>query len=107
MIFRESSKGTVKSINITKSSIEKSTIYQYITLPVSGNYTVTAHDIVDGIIITNSSVVYPQLLEYIFNYTVSNISPQLNYIFIADILDYFNNSKTKNESSFSEYSIFD
>ena len=41
------------------------------------------------------------------NYTVSNISPQLNYIFIADILDYFNNSKTKNESSFSEYSIFD
>ena len=65
MIFRESSKGTVKSINITKSSIEKSTVYQYITLPVSGNYTVTAHDIVDGTIITNPSVVYPQVLEYI------------------------------------------
>ena len=64
MIFRESSKGTVKSINITKSSIEESTVYQYITLPVSGNYTVTAHDIVDGTIITNSSILYPQVLEY-------------------------------------------
>ena len=65
MIFTESSKGTVKSINITKSSIKESTVYQYITLPVSGNYTVTAHDIVDGTIITNPSVVYPQALEYI------------------------------------------
>ena len=65
MIFRESSKGTVKSINITKSSIEESIVYQYITLPVSGNYTVTAHDIVDGTIITNPSVVYPQVLENI------------------------------------------
>ena len=65
MVFRESSKGTVKSINMTKSSIEESTIYQYITLPVSGNYTVTAHDIVDGTIISNPSVVYPQVLEYI------------------------------------------
>ena len=65
MIFRESSKGTLKSINITKSSIEESTVYHYITLPVSGNYTVTAHDIVDGTIITNSSVVYPQVLKYV------------------------------------------
>ena len=65
VIFRESSKGTVKSINMSKSSIEESTVYQYITLPVSGNYTVTAHDIVDGTIITNPSVVYPQVLEYI------------------------------------------
>ena len=65
MIFRESSKGTVKSINMSKSRIEESTVYQYISLPVSGNYTMTAHDIVDGTIITNSSVVYPQLLEYI------------------------------------------
>ena len=65
MIFREFSKGTVKSINITKSSIEESTIYQYISLPVSGNYTVTGHDIVDGTIITNPSVVYPQVLKYI------------------------------------------
>ena len=39
------------------------------------------------------------------NYTVSNISPQLNYIFIADILDYFNMSKTKNESFISEFLI--
>ena len=65
MIFRESFKGTVKSINMSKSSIEESTVYQYISLPVSGNYTVTAHDIVDGTIITNPSVVYPQILEYI------------------------------------------
>ena len=65
MIFRQSSKGTVKSINMTKFSIEESTLYQYITLPVSGNYTVTAHDIIDGTIITNPSVVYPQVLEYI------------------------------------------
>ena len=65
VIFKESSKGTVMSINMSKSSIEESTIYQYITLPVSGNYTVTAHDIVDGTIITNPSVVYPQVLEYI------------------------------------------
>ena len=79
MIFRESSKGTVKSINVTKSSIEESTVYQYITLPVSGNYTVTAHDIVDDTIITNPSVMYPQVLEYILllpspTETVSNIS---------------------------------
>ena len=64
MIFRESSKRTVKSINMTKSNIEESTVYQYITL-VSGNYTVTAHDIVDGTIITNPSIVYLQVLEYI------------------------------------------
>ena len=64
MIFRESSKGTVKSINMTKYSIEESTVYQYITLPVSGSCTVTAHDIVDGTIITNPSVVYPQVLDY-------------------------------------------
>ena len=50
---------------MSKSSIKESTVYQYITLPVSGNYTVTAHDIVDGTIITKSSVVYPQVLEYI------------------------------------------
>ena len=79
MIFRSSSKGTVKFINMTKSSIEESTVYQYITLPVSGNYTVTAHDIVDSTIITNPSVVYPQVLEYILilpspTETVSNIS---------------------------------
>ena len=43
---------TMKSINITKSSIEERTVYQYITLPVSAKYTVIAHDIVDGTIIT-------------------------------------------------------
>ena len=65
MIFRELSKGTVKSINMSKSSIEENTVYQYITLPVSGDYTVTAHDLIDDTIITNPSVVYPQILEYI------------------------------------------
>ena len=65
VIFRESSKGTLKSINISKSSIEESRVYQYISLPVSGNYTVTAHDIVDGTIMTNPSVVYHQVLKYI------------------------------------------
>ena len=34
---------------------------------------------------------------------ISNISLQQNYIFTANVLDYFNNSKTKNESSFSEF----
>ena len=65
VIFRESSKGTLKSINMSKFSIEESTVYQDISLPVSGNYTVTVHDIVDSTIITNPSVVYPQELEYI------------------------------------------
>ena len=64
VIFSDFSEGTVKSINMTKSSIEESTVYQYISLPVSGNYTVIAHDIVDGTIITNPSVVYSQVLEY-------------------------------------------
>ena len=65
MKFREFSKGIVKSINMSKSSIDESTVYQYITPPVSGSYTVTALDIIDGSIITNPSVVYPQVLEYI------------------------------------------
>ena len=92
MIFRESSKGTVKSINISKSSVEESTVYQHISLPVSGNYTVTVHDIVDGTIITNPSVVYPQILEYILlpwpspTETVSNISKY----YILTILYYLN-----------------
>ena len=64
VIFKESSKRIVTSISMIKSSIEESTVYQYISLPVSGNYTVTAHDIVDGTIITNPSV-KPQELEYI------------------------------------------
>ena len=38
----------------------------------------------------------------IINYTVSNLGPQLNYIFIADILNHFNYSKRKNVSYFSE-----
>ena len=41
------------------------------------------------------------------NYTASEIYPLMRFIFIADILDYFNNSKARNESSFSKYNIFD
>ena len=37
------------------------------------------------------------------HYNVSCTGPQLNYIFIADILDYFNNSKARDVSYFSEY----
>ena len=40
-------------------------------------------------------------------YNASNIGPHLNCVFIADILDYFNNSKAKNELYFSEYNTFD
>ena len=93
MIFRESSKGTVKSINITKSSIEESTVYQYITLPVSGNYTVTAHDIVDGTIITNPSVLYLQVLDYMLlpspTETVIIINSKYNIILHCCTVLYF------------------
>ena len=89
VIFTESSKGIINSINMTKSSIEESTVYQYITLPVSGNYTVTAHDIVDGTIITNPSVVYPQIVEYVSQpsptktvITTSKYSISLVYVLI-------------------------
>ena len=41
------------------------------------------------------------------NYNVSNVGPQLSYIFFADILDYFNNTKTKNETYFGKYKIVD
>ena len=90
VIFRESSKGTVKSLNMTKSSIDESTVYQYITLPVSGSYTVTAHDIVDGTIITNPSVVYPQVLEYILllSSPVISTSRSLHTIYCCHISHY-------------------
>ena len=40
------------------------------------------------------------------NYSsIFNIDPQLNYIFIADILNQLSNTKAKNESYFSEYNI--
>ena len=65
MIFRESFQGIVEFINVTKFSSENIAVYHYITLSVSGNYTVTAYDIVDGTInITNPSIVYSQVLEY-------------------------------------------
>ena len=35
-------------------------------------------------------------------YNISSTGCQLNYIFIADLLDYLNNSKARNMSYFSE-----
>ena len=40
-------------------------------------------------------------------YSTFNIDPQLNYIFIADILNQLNNFKAKNESYFSEFNVVD
>ena len=39
------------------------------------------------------------------DYITSNVDQELNCVFIADILDYSNISKTKNESYFSEYNV--
>ena len=39
----------------------------------------------------------------IVNYTVSNIDPQMNYIFIVDLLNHLNHSKTRNMLYFSEW----
>ena len=105
MIFRESSKGTNKSINMSKSSIEESTIYQYISLPVSGNYTVTAHDIVNGIILTNPSIVHPQVLDYTLLLRSPNLNNNLNnlsYTFIA----YLNNTRSEDLIIFCKLTIF-
>ena len=63
VIFRESSKGVNKPINISKFSINESAACQYIILPVTGNYTVTVHDIVDGTVTTKPSI-EDQVLEY-------------------------------------------
>ena len=41
------------------------------------------------------------------NYDITNIVPHLNYIFIVDIRNNYNNSKAKNESYFSEYNVVD
>ena len=91
MIFKELSKRTEKSINITKLNKKESTVYQYITLPVIGNYTVTVHDIVDGTIITNPSV-NPQVLEYVKlplpTQTIVHISKLhlIKYVLFYDVL---------------------
>ena len=103
--FNESPKRTVKSINMSKSSIEESTVYQYISLPVSGNYTVTAHDIVDGTIITNPSVVYPQVLEYILllpspTETFISASKRSSYtVTISEVYYYIGNTSNEWTSS--------
>ena len=63
--FTDSSQGINESFNITKPNSTESTIEEYITLSVSGNYTVIAYDIVNGIIIDTPSVVYHNVIQYI------------------------------------------
>ena len=64
--FTDSSQGINESFNITKPNSTESTIEEYITLSVSGNYTVIAYDIVNGIInIDKPSVVYHNVIQYI------------------------------------------
>ena len=76
---------------MTKFSIEESTVYQYIILPVSCNYTVTAYDIIDGTIITNPSV-NPQVLKYVkLPFPTQTVIPTskyylINYVLLYDIL---------------------
>ena len=62
--FTDSSQGINESFNITKPNSTES-IEEYITLSVSGNYTVIAYDIVNGIIIDTPSVVYDNVIQYI------------------------------------------
>ena len=64
--FTDSSQGINESFNITKPNSTESTIEEYITLSVSGNYTVIAYDIVNGTININTpSVVYHNVIQYI------------------------------------------
>ena len=63
--FTDSSQGIIESFNITKPNSTESIIEEYITLSVSGNYTVIAYDIVNGIIIDTPSVVYHNVIQYI------------------------------------------
>ena len=63
--FTDSSQGINESFNITKPNSIESIIEEYITLSVSGNYTVIAYDIVNGIIIDTPSVVYHNVIQYI------------------------------------------
>ena len=55
----------------------------------------------------NSKNIWSPFSNINLNYNASNIGPHLNCVFIVNILDYFNSSKTKNESYFSKYNIFD
>ena len=63
--FTDSSQGINESFNITKPNSTESIIEEYITLSVSGNYTVKAYDIVNDIIIDTPSVVYPNIVQYV------------------------------------------
>ena len=55
---------------------------------------------------TRKNISYSEDKESVtVDYAASNIDPQLECIFTADILDHFNHSKAKNESYFGEYNI--
>ena len=61
--FTDSSQEINESFNITKPNSTERLIEEYITLSVSGNYTVIAYDIVNGIIIDTPSVVYHKYIS--------------------------------------------
>ena len=84
--FTDSSQGINESINITKPNNTESTIEEYITLSVSGNYTVIAYDIVNGIIIDTPSVVYHNIIQYISIESANSVSKFLNLISLKHCL---------------------
>ena len=63
--FTDSSQGINESFNITKPNSIESIIWKYITVSVSGNYTVIGYDIVNGIIVDTPSIVYHNVIQYI------------------------------------------
>lgn len=56
--FTDSSHKITKSFNITKPNSTVGIVWKHITLSVSGNYTITVYDIVDGFITGTPSVIH-------------------------------------------------
>ena len=80
--FTDSSQGINQSFNITKPDSTESTTEEYITLSVSGNYTVIAYDIVNGIIIDTPSYHIPEIFNYI---SISSQSSTISAILTSTI----------------------
>ena len=96
--FTDSSQGINVSFNITKPNSTKSIIEEYITLSVSGNYTVIAYDIVNGIIIIDTpSVVCHNVIQYIslqltpLSVIIDNFTSKYISIFITSNYFHSNN----------------
>ena len=87
--FTDSSQGIIESFNITKPNSTESIIEEYITLSVSGNYTVIAYDIVNGIIIDTPSVVYHNVIQYISLYHNEAIHQRNSWCYILATVQYF------------------